>query len=70
MHPYDQFFYDVSTHNYTVDRFLADLTKRYGGIDALLMWPTCKCTLGQEVHARGIFDDPSENQVICLVLAA
>ena len=40
MHPYDRYFYDPDTGNYTVDRFLADLKTRYGGIDALLMWPT------------------------------
>ncbi len=28
------------THAYTVDRFLDDLTARYGGVDAILMWPT------------------------------
>ena len=40
MHPYDRFFYNISTHNYTVDYYLDDLERRYGGIDALLMWPT------------------------------
>jgi iron(II)-dependent oxidoreductase len=25
---------------YTVDRYLDDLEKRYGGIDAVLIWPT------------------------------
>lgn len=38
MHPYDRYFYDNGT--YTVDRFLDDLEKRYGGVDAILMWPT------------------------------
>eukprot|EP00939_MAST-03C_sp_MAST-3C-sp1_P000739 g739.t1 len=38
MHPYDRYFYENGT--YTVDRFLEDLEKRYGGVDAILMWPT------------------------------
>ena len=40
MHPYDRFFYDPETGSYTVDRFLDDLEARYGGVDAILMWPT------------------------------
>ena len=39
-HPYDRLFYDVSSHSYTMDVFLADLTQRYGGIDSVLVWPT------------------------------
>jgi len=40
MHPYDRYFYDPDTGNYTVQRYLKDLKDRYGGIDALLLWPT------------------------------
>ncbi len=40
MHPYDRYFYDPALGNYTVDRYLQDLEDRYGGIDALLLWPT------------------------------
>jgi iron(II)-dependent oxidoreductase len=36
----DRYFYDPATHRYTVDRYLDDLVKRYGGIDAVLIWPT------------------------------
>lgn len=36
----DRFFYDPMAHRYTVDRYLDDLEKRYGGIDAVLIWPT------------------------------
>ena len=36
----DRYFYDPITHKYTVDRYLDDLEKRYGGIDAVLIWPT------------------------------
>ena len=25
---------------FTVDRYLADLKERYGGVDAMLLWPT------------------------------
>lgn len=40
MHPYDRYFYDPVTHNYTVQKYLQDLKDRYGGVDAILMWPT------------------------------
>ncbi len=36
----DRYFYDPVAHRYTVDRYLGDLEKRYGGIDAVLIWPT------------------------------
>ena len=34
----DRFFYDRATGKYTVDRYLNDVTKRYGGIDSVLVW--------------------------------
>ncbi|MFY9950093.1 MAG: formylglycine-generating enzyme family protein, partial [Candidatus Sulfotelmatobacter sp.] len=36
----DRYFYDPQAGKYTVDRYLDDLEKRYGGIDAVLIWPT------------------------------
>ena len=36
----DRYFYDPVANRYTVDRYLDDLDKRYGGIDAVLIWPT------------------------------
>ena len=36
----DRYFYDPVEHRYTVERYLEDLKKRYGGIDAVLIWPT------------------------------
>ncbi len=36
----DRYFYDPIAHRYTVERYLDDLEKRYGGIDAVLIWPT------------------------------
>jgi formylglycine-generating enzyme required for sulfatase activity len=36
----DRYFYDPVARHYTVDRYLDDLQKRYGGIDAVLIWPT------------------------------
>ena len=36
----DRYFYDPTAHRYTADRYLDDLEKRYGGIDAVLIWPT------------------------------
>jgi gamma-glutamyl hercynylcysteine S-oxide synthase len=37
---HDRYFYDPDAHTYTVDRYLDDLTRRYGGIDAVLIWST------------------------------
>ena len=34
----DRYFYDPVAGRYTVDRYLDDLRKRYGGIDAVLIW--------------------------------
>src|SRR4051812_19369563 len=36
----DRYFYDPVARKYTVDRYLDDLQSRYGGIDAVLIWPT------------------------------
>jgi formylglycine-generating enzyme required for sulfatase activity len=36
----DRYFYDPAAGRYTVDRYLDDLDKRYGGIDAVLVWAT------------------------------
>lgn len=36
----DRYFYDPVSGKYTVDRYLDDLENRYGGIDAVLIWPT------------------------------
>ena len=35
----ERYFYDPVTRKYTVDRYLDDLDKRYGGIDSVLIWP-------------------------------
>ena len=35
----DRYFYDPVARRYTVDRYLADLNERYGGIDSVLIWP-------------------------------
>jgi formylglycine-generating enzyme required for sulfatase activity len=37
---HDRYFYDAVAGKYTVDRYLDDLNKRYGGIDAVLIWAT------------------------------
>ena len=37
---HDRYFYDPDSNRYTVDRYLDDLETRYGGIDAVLIWPT------------------------------
>ena len=36
----DRYLYDPASGKYTVDRYLDDLEKRYGGIDAVLVWST------------------------------
>ncbi len=36
----DKYFYDATPGRYTVDRYLNDLEKRYGGIDSVLVWHT------------------------------
>jgi len=36
----DRYFYDPVRGQYTVDRYLDDLEKRYGGIDSVLIWHT------------------------------
>jgi hypothetical protein len=35
----DRYFYDPVSRQYTVDRYLDDLDRRYGGIDSVLVWP-------------------------------
>ena len=35
----DRYFFDPATGKYTVDRYLDDLEKRFGGIDSVLVWP-------------------------------
>jgi formylglycine-generating enzyme required for sulfatase activity len=34
----DRYLYDPKTGRYTVDRYLDDVEKRYGGIDSVLLW--------------------------------
>ncbi len=36
----DRYFFDPVSGKYTVGRYLDDLDRRYGGIDAVLVWPT------------------------------
>jgi formylglycine-generating enzyme required for sulfatase activity len=36
----DRYLYDPVAGKYTVDRYLDDLEKRYGGIDSVLLWHT------------------------------
>jgi len=37
---HDRYFYDPVAGRYTVDKYVDDLEKRYGGIDAVLIWAT------------------------------
>ncbi|MEV6925684.1 SUMF1/EgtB/PvdO family nonheme iron enzyme [Dactylosporangium sp. NPDC051485] len=36
----DRYLYDPAKQRYTVDRYLDDVTRRFGGIDSILLWPT------------------------------
>lgn len=36
----DRYFYDPAARQYTVDKYLDDVEKRYGGIDSVLVWHT------------------------------
>lgn len=40
MMAHDRYFYDPVARKYTVNRYLDDLEDRYGGLDAVLIWPT------------------------------
>jgi len=35
---WDRYFFDVETGQYTVDRYLDDLERRFGGVDSVLVW--------------------------------
>ena len=35
----DRYLYDPTLRKYTVDRYLGDVGRRYGGIDSILLWP-------------------------------
>lgn len=35
---HDRFLYDRAARVWTVDRYLGDLTERYGGVDSVLLW--------------------------------
>ena len=38
----DRDFYDPVAHKYTVQKWLDDVNARYGGVDSILLWPTCE----------------------------
>ena len=40
MMAHERYFYDPVAGKYTIERYLDDLEKRYGGIDSVLIWPT------------------------------
>ena len=37
---HDRYFYDPAAQKYTVEKYLDDVEKRYGGIDSVLIWHT------------------------------
>ena len=40
VHAFDRFLFNRSTNRWTVQHFLQDVNNRYGGVDALVLWPT------------------------------
>lgn len=40
MMAHDRYLYDLVTRDYTVDKYVDDVEHRYGGLDAVLIWPT------------------------------
>lgn len=52
MHPFDRTFYEP-TIGFTARRWLTDVRARYGGVDAILLWPTYP-NIG--IDARNQFD--------------
>jgi len=53
VHLFDRYLYNDTLHEFTVARYLEDLTARYGGIDSVLIWPTYP-NIG--IDARNQFD--------------
>lgn len=37
-HLYDRYLFDSDAGIWTVDKFLDDLERRYGGVDGVLLW--------------------------------
>eukprot|EP01084_Bolivina_argentea_P190015 326654_1 len=40
MEPFDTYWYDFETHQYTIDKWVSFVNDQYGGVDAILMWAT------------------------------
>jgi hypothetical protein len=47
---HDRFLFNRSTGQWTVDKFLADVTARYGGVDTVLLWHS-ECVAGRRQAA-------------------
>lgn len=37
---HERSFYDITNRKYTVDKYLDEITARYGGLNSILIWPT------------------------------
>jgi iron(II)-dependent oxidoreductase len=53
----DRYFYDPVSGKYTVDRYLDDVEKRYGGIDSVLVWHTYPNLGIDDRNQYDFFDD-------------
>ena len=51
----DRYFYDLAKGTYTVNRYLDDVEKRYGGIDSVLIW---------HVYPNIGIDDRNQNDLL------
>ncbi|MDV6330818.1 formylglycine-generating enzyme family protein [Asticcacaulis sp. 201] len=54
---HDRFFYDPVSRTYTVEKYLADLKSRYGGVDSVLLWHTYPNLGVDSRNAYDLFND-------------
>lgn len=45
----DRYLYDPGERRYTVEKYLADVERRYGGVDSVLIWP-CYPNIGADAR--------------------
>ena len=50
--PFDRALFNQSSGEWTVDAFLDGLRAQYGGVDSVLLWPTCACRTSPSCFAH------------------